>query len=84
MRLELFHDADPDAVIHISGGIDVVLLSGREGINTILLDALYFIRNDEPNVYPISFSSHEPGPFFAMGAGILARDAVPAVQRSSR
>ena len=39
-RLELFHDANLDAVIHVSGGFDAVLLSGRDGINTIWFNEL--------------------------------------------
>jgi len=39
-RLEPFHDANPDAVIHVSGGFDAVLLSGRDGINTIWFNGL--------------------------------------------
>ena len=38
--MTLFHDDNPDAVIHVSGGFDAILLSGRDGINTIWFNGL--------------------------------------------
>ena len=38
--LKLFRGADPGPVIHVSGGCDAVLLSGRDGVNTIWYNKL--------------------------------------------
>ena len=38
--LKVFRGADTDSVIHVSGGCDAVLLSGRDGVSTIWFNEL--------------------------------------------